>query len=143
MNIREMESRDICRCLEVRTLVRENHYSLTALQQAGITEESVAAMLATTHKGWVCEFDQRIVGFSMGNRGTGELWVVAVLPEFEGRGIGRKLMELAVQWLRANACPDIWLWTSPAISTRAYALYRKFGWQDCGLHNGQRIMRLP
>ncbi len=135
-----MEPHDIGRCIEVRTQVRENRFSLEALRQLGITETSVTAMLATTHMGWVCEVDQRIVGFSMGDRSSGEFWVVAVLPEFEGRGIGRRLMELAVQWLRACACPDIWLWTSPDVSTRAYALYRKFGWEDCGVENGQRRM---
>ena len=140
---REMEPRDISRCLEIRTSVRENRYSLEALQKAGITEASVTALLATTHQGWVCEIDRRIIGFSMANRGNGELWVVAVLPEFEGRGIGRALLDLAVQWLRANACANIWLWTSPDVSTRAYALYLKSGWQDCGVQNAQRIMRLP
>jgi ribosomal protein S18 acetylase RimI-like enzyme len=142
MIIRQMEKRDIGRCIEVRTLVRENRYSVEALRQVGITEESVTTMLATTHKGWVCEVDQNIVGFSMGNGSSGEFWVIAVLPEFEGRGIGRKLMELAVLWLRASACAEIWLWTSPDVSTRAYAFYRKFGWKDGGIENGQRIMRL-
>lgn len=142
MIFREMEQRDIRSCIEVRTSVRENRYSLEALRNEGITEESVAKMLTTTHKGWVCEINQRIVGFSMGNRSTGEFWVVAVLPEFEGRGIGRNLMELAVHWLRASACAEIWLWTSPDVSTRAYALYRKYGWEDCDIKNGQRIMRL-
>jgi GNAT superfamily N-acetyltransferase len=142
MIFREMEQRDVGRCIEVRTLVREQRYSVEALRQVGITEESVTKMLAMTHQGWVCEIDGRIVGFSMGNRSSGEFWVLAVLPEFEGRGIGRRLMELAVQWLRASACPEIWLWTSPDVSTRAYALYRKFGWKDCGVQNGQRIMKL-
>lgn len=142
MILREMTRGDICRCIEVRTSVRENRYSLEALRQAGITEESVAGMLATTYKGWVCEVDCRIVGFSMGNRTSGEFWVVAVLPESEGRGIGRKLMKLTVQWLRASGCVDSWLWTSPDVSTRAYALYRKSGWEDCGIQNGQRIMKL-
>ncbi|HSY18647.1 MAG TPA: GNAT family N-acetyltransferase [Candidatus Acidoferrales bacterium] len=142
MIFREMEQRDICSCIGVRTSVRENRYSLEELRQAGITEESVAGMLTTTHKGWVCEMDRRVVGFCMGNRNNGEFWVVALLPEYEGRGIGRKLMELAVQWLRASACAEIWLWTSPDVSTRAYALYRKSGWDDCGVQNGQRIMKL-
>ncbi len=122
--------------------MRENPYSIEALRREGITEETVATMLATTHRGWVCEIEQEIVGFSIGNRSNGEFWVIAVLPEFEGRGIGRKLMEQAVQWLRANACAGIWLWTSPDISTRAYAFYRKFGWQDCGIRDGQRVMKL-
>ena len=143
MILREMEPRDIGRCLEVRSLVRENRYSIEALRQEGITEETVTLVLATTHQGWVCEIDGRIVGFSIGNRSSGEFWGLAVLPEFEGQGIGRRLMELAVQWLRAGAGGEIWLWTSPDISTRAYALYRKFGWKDCGVENGQRRMRLP
>jgi ribosomal protein S18 acetylase RimI-like enzyme len=140
MVFREMQQTDIGRCIEVRTLVRENRYSLAALRQEGITEESVAGMLETTHQGWVCEIDDQIVGFSMGDRSTGEFWVVAVLPEYEGRGIGRKLTELAVQWLRANGCNEIWLWTSPDTSTRAYALYRN--WEDCGVEDGKRIMKL-
>jgi hypothetical protein len=77
MTFREMERRDIGRCIEVRTLVRENRYSLAALQREGITEESVARMLATTHKGWICELEDQIVGFSMGDQNTGEFFVVA------------------------------------------------------------------
>jgi len=142
MILRKMEPRDVRRCLEVRTSVRENSYSIEALRQEGITEEAVATMLATTHRGWVGEIGERIVGFSIGNRSNGEFWVIAVLPEFEGRGIGRQLMEQAVQWLRANACAAIWLRTSPDISTRAYGFYRKFGWQDCSIQDGQRVMKL-
>jgi GNAT superfamily N-acetyltransferase len=142
MILREMKPADVRHCINVRTMVRENHYSLEALRQAGITEESVCEMIATTHKGWVCETNQRVIGFSMGNRSNGEFWVVAVLPEYEGKGIGRKLMELAVQWLRASGCAEIWLWTSPDVGTRAYGLYQKSGWQDCGIQNGQRIMKL-
>ena len=142
MVLREMLQQDICGCFQVRTSVRENRYSLEALRQEGITEASVAEMLATTHKGWVCEVEGKIVGFSMGNRKNGEFWVVAVLPEYEGRGIGRKLMELTVQWLRASPCADIWLRTSPDTSTRAYALYKKFGWEDCSIQKNQRIMKL-
>ncbi len=60
---------------------------MEALRQEGITEESVAAMLTTTHKGWVCEIDQRVGQLQHGQfRSNGEFWVVAVLPEFEGRG---------------------------------------------------------
>jgi ribosomal protein S18 acetylase RimI-like enzyme len=141
MTFREMEPRDIAACIEVRTSVKENHYSRAALAAAGITEESVAALLGSTHQGWVCEVDGRLAGFSMANRSTGEFWVVAVRPEYEGRGIGRKLTASATQWLQTCGCPEIWLWTSPDITSRAYAMYRKAGWRDCGVKDGQRIMR--
>jgi len=55
MIFREMAQRVIGRCIEVRTLVRKQHYSVEALRQIGTTEESVIRMLTTTHKGWVCE----------------------------------------------------------------------------------------
>lgn len=136
-----MEPRDVARCIWVRTQTQENRFSLEALQRAGITEASVVDCLATTHKGWVCEQDGQIIGFSMGDRSNGEFWVVAVLPDCEGRGIGRRLTESAQRWLHANGWFEIWLWTSPNPSTRAYAMYRRLGWRDCGVRDGQLIMR--
>ncbi len=141
LNIREMEARDINSCIQVRAQTRENCWSQEALCRAGITEDSVAARLASTHKGWVCEHDGQIVGFSMGDRSNGELWVVAVLPDYEGHGIGRRLVESAQQWLHANGWQEIWLWTSSDTSSRAYTLYCRLGWQDCGVKDGQLIMR--
>lgn len=143
MIYREMEKSDIADCFKVRTSVHENSFSIEALRQAGITEESVAGMLLTSHKGWVCESHGRIVGFSMGNKVTAEFWVVAVLPEYEGRGIGRNLMKLTQDWLLLDSGHgEIWLTTSPDTSSRAYALYVKLGWKDCGIENNQRILKL-
>jgi predicted acetyltransferase len=144
LSIREMQVGDIGRCIWVRTQTRENRWSLEALRKGGVTEESVATRLQVSHKGWVCEEEGQegqIVGFSMGDRSNGELWVVAVLPEYEGRGIGRRLVEAAQDWLHACGWEEIWLWTSPNTATRAYRLYRRLGWQDCGVKDGQLIMR--
>jgi hypothetical protein len=63
-----MERRDIARCIHVRTSVRENPFSFENLVKAGITEETVAQMLDKTHRGWVCQVDGQIVGFTMGNK---------------------------------------------------------------------------
>jgi len=142
MIFRKMVRDDIARCIEIRTSVRENRYSMEALVKEGITEALVAQMLDTTHQGWVCEVYGQIVGFSIGNKETSEFWVVAVLPEFEGRGIGKRLTVLTQEWLWASGCGEIWLWTSPDTSTRAYALYKNLGWKDCGVQEGQRIMKL-
>jgi ribosomal protein S18 acetylase RimI-like enzyme len=139
--IRKMEPQDVADCISLRTQTRENRWSLEALTQAGITEPSVIKLLASTHQGWVCEQDSQIVGFSMADRSTGELWVVAVLPSHEGRGIGARLVEAAQSWLHSQGSQQIWLWTSPDTTTRAYHLYKKLGWQDCGVKNNQLIMR--
>jgi ribosomal protein S18 acetylase RimI-like enzyme len=140
-DFREMEARDVARCIWVRTQTRENRWSLEALAKVGVTTESVTQRLATTHKGWVCEQDGHIIGFSMSDRSTGEFWVVAVLPEYEGRGIGTELIRRGQQWLHEQGWQEIWLWTSPDTSMRAYKLYRKLGWRDCGVKDSQLIMR--
>jgi ribosomal protein S18 acetylase RimI-like enzyme len=140
-DIRPMKVSDIARCIWIRTQTRENRWSLEALRRAGITEQSVADVLDKSHHGWVGEQDGAIVGFSMADRSTGEFWVVAVLPDYEGRGIGRGLVEVAQEWLHANGWEEIWLWTSPDTSTRAYSLYSKLGWRNCGVKDKQLIMR--
>ena len=81
------------------------------------------------------------MGFSMADRSNGEFWVVAVLPEYEGCGMGRRLVEIGQEWLHTNGWEEIWLWTSPNTGTRAYALYRRLGWRDCGVKDGQLTMR--
>lgn len=141
LGIREMQVQDIARCIEVRTQTRENRWSVESLRKAGVTEASVAAWLQTSHKGWVCEHEGQIVGFSMGDRSNGEFGVVAVLPEYEGRGIGRLLAESAQNWLYASGWQEIWLWTSPSTATRAYGFYLRLGWHDCGVKDSQRILR--
>jgi hypothetical protein len=81
----EISNTDIPSLFSVRVATRENTLSLEQLTGLGITEESVAVMLGSTHRGWLCEADDQIVGFAMGNRDNGEIWVIAILPEYEGR----------------------------------------------------------
>src|SRR5882724_8223610 len=96
----------------------------------GITEKAVTEMIGTTHCGWLCEADSKIVGFAMAYGTTGEFWVIAVLPEYEGQGIGSKLLRLAEDWLWSVGREEIWLWTSLDTRLRAYSFYRKGGWID-------------
>ena len=74
----------------------------------------------------------------MGNRETGEFWVIAVLPEYEGRGIGSKLLNLAESWLWATGWKEIWLWISLDTQLRAYSFYSKHGWFDAEVRTNQR-----
>lgn len=131
MIFRQMTPADIPASFLIRTAAKENPFPMEALTASGITPASVTQMLATTHRGWVCEVAGNVVGFAIGNRRNGEFWVIAVLQEHEGKGIGRRLMLLVQDWLWSEGWTKLWLVTGVAPS-RAFHLYSKFGWRDCG-----------
>jgi ribosomal protein S18 acetylase RimI-like enzyme len=143
VRFREISAADIPALFEVRTRTRENTLSLEELRALGITPASVAQWLLGSRKGWLCEVTGgRVVGFCMADSATGELLVIAVLPEHEGRGIGATLMRLAETWLSESGCAAAWLTTDLDPGLRAYGFYRHRGWADWKLERGLRWMRL-
>jgi GNAT superfamily N-acetyltransferase len=128
MNFRPIELPDQAEIIAVRAATRENPLSREQLRELGMAEESTAELLGTTHRGWLCETENRIVGFAIGNGKTGELWVIAVLPDFEGAGIGSRLLESVEAWWWSQGWPEIWLWTSSDPQKRAFSFYLKRGW---------------
>jgi GNAT superfamily N-acetyltransferase len=141
MNYREIEPRDVATLFAVRVATRENALSLDELAALGIIEESVLAILGASHRGWLCEADGRVIGFAMGNRENGEMWVIALLPEFEGRGIGAALMARVEEWLWSEGWSEIWLTTDVDPALRAYGFYRRLGWEDHEIRDGLRYMK--
>ncbi|MCK7501990.1 MAG: GNAT family N-acetyltransferase [Comamonadaceae bacterium] len=141
MQFREMTVADMPALFDVRPRTRENALTVEELRRLGITPQSVAESLAQSAKGWVCEDVGRVVAFSMADRATAELLVVAVLPEYEGKGVGGRLMALAEDWLAAVGLharvADDGSWT-PRL--RAYGFYRKRGWTDWKIERGLRWM---
>jgi GNAT superfamily N-acetyltransferase len=140
MRYREITDADIPALFAVRTVTHENRLSLEELHALGITEESVRDKLAGSCHGWLCEADGQIVGFAIGDRATGELWVIAVLPGYVGGGIGHRLLTLVEDWLKAQGCSRLWLTTDVDPSLRAYTFYRRHGWEDDRLEDGMRYM---
>jgi len=139
---REIESNDIPALFFVRTRTRQNSYTLAELHELGITPASVRERLDTSNKGWLCTVDDTVVAFCMADRSNAELWVIAVLPEHEGCGIGGELMRRAEDWLRASGCTRAWLTTDIDTNLRAYGFYRHRGWQDWKTEDGLRWMEL-
>ena len=141
MKYREIEFSDIPSIFEVRIATWHNDRAVEQMTEWGITEGSVKSMLEIgSHRGWLCEIKDRVVGFSMGNRENGEMWVVAVLKEFEAMGIGRELMSLVEGWLWSQGWSEIWLTTDPDELVRAVGFYRAIGWRDWKIE-GSRYMR--
>lgn len=141
MKFREIQERDIHDLFVVRLATRENALSLEQLAGLGITEESVIAMLKMTHRGWLCEEESNVVGFAMGNRENGEMWVIALLPEYEGMGIGTELLSRVENWLWSEGWHEIWLTTDVNPALRAYGFYQRQGWVDNKIENDLRYMK--
>ena len=131
---------------ELRAATRENAVSRERLAELGITPASVAGALAHEEtRGWVGVAGLRVAGFCIAHGQHGEVQVLAVRPEFEGRGVGRALLSHAVEWLRTCAPPRIWLGASGDPRTRSHGFYRWLGWRPTGERDahGDEVLVLP
>ena len=142
VKFREITAADVPALFYVRPRTRENKMTLEELQRLGINPQSVTASFGKSTKGWVCDDFDRVVAFSMADRATGEFLVIAVLPEYEGKGVGGRLMALAEEWLAVSGCQRAWLTTDLDTTLRAYGFYRKRGWTDWKIERGLRWMEL-
>ena len=131
--IREAVESDVESLFHIRASTRENAIPRAYLESIGITATAWAASLASgTEKTWVCLDGETPVGFCGADAGTGEIVVIAVLPEYEGRGIGKSLLKRAVDWLRSRGWRRVWLATDPDPDGHAQRFYRSQGWRPTG-----------
>lgn len=128
MIIREANIEDIPQIQIVRNAVKENTLSDPNL----VTNQDCEEFLTVRGKGWVCEIDHLIVGFSIVDLKENNIWALFLHPDFENRGIGRKLHDVMLNWYFSKTNETVWLGTSP--NTRAEIFYRKSGWQETGMH---------
>jgi GNAT superfamily N-acetyltransferase len=128
MIFREARVTDIPQIQIVRNSVKENTLSDPGL----VTDEDCKNYLFYRGKGWVCEIDDRIVGFAIVDLKEHNVWALFVEPRFEGRGIGKRLHHDMLDWYFSHTDTAIWLGTAPR--TRAEKFYRKSGWKEVGTH---------
>ncbi len=128
MIYREATVEDIDNYMIVRLAVKENILNNPAL----VPREDNVDYLTKYGKGWVCEIDNKIVGFSVVGLIQRNVWALFVLPEFEGKGIGRKLHDIMIDWYFTQTNETIWLGTEQ--KTKAETFYKKRGWSEVGLH---------
>lgn len=120
-------------CLVLRGMTRENAFSVERLAEAGVTLESWQAGIADgSLPGHVATARGKIVGYCFGERETGEIAVLALLPEHEGRGVGRTLLNLVVAEFRELGFARLFLSCSSDPAVRSYGFYRHLGWRSTG-----------
>lgn len=141
IHIREAIAADIPALFEIRTAVTENAMTEADLAASGITPERAAELLRTEGRCWVAEAGKPVVGFCIANSKTRSIWALFVLRAYEGRGIGRRLLEPAVDWLWRSGADELWLETET--NTRAEGFYVHLGWKrgDVELKDGYEEVR--
>ncbi|MEO6219924.1 MAG: GNAT family N-acetyltransferase [Ginsengibacter sp.] len=133
MIFREAQISDIVQIQSVRHSVKENILSDPAL----VTDEDCEEYISIRGKGWVCENDGKIIGFAIADLKENNIWALFIHPEFEGRGLGKKLHAIMLEWYFSQTHEKVWLGTSP--HTRAEIFYRKQGWNEAGIHGENEI----
>jgi GNAT superfamily N-acetyltransferase len=121
-------SADIPGIQVVRHSVKENTLSDPAL----VPDKDVEDYIHNRGKGWVCVANDRIVGFAIISLTDKNVWALFIHPDFEGKGIGRKLHDYMVDWYFSQTNSPLWLGTAP--NTRAEKFYREAGWKETGTH---------
>lgn len=131
MNFRQAIPEDIPQIQIVRNSVKENQLSNPNL----IPDDLVEEFITKRGKGFVCEIDDIIVGFSIVDFVENNVWALFLLPDFEGKRIGKKLHQLMLDEYFSKTKETIWL--STEANSRAETFYKKQGWKNAGLHGNE------
>lgn len=126
--IREATHDDIPQIQIVHNAVKENMLPDPAL----VTDTDCSEFLFERGKGWVCEINGRIVGFAIADLKENNIWALFVHPDFDRRGIGRRLHDVMLDWYFSQTETPVWLGTAPG--TRAEGFYAAAGWQRDGMY---------
>ncbi|PTX10145.1 ribosomal protein S18 acetylase RimI-like enzyme [Sphingobacterium faecium] len=131
--LREARVGDIPQIQIVRNAVKENALSNPDL----VTDQDCADFITQRGKGWICEMEHQVVGFSIVDLVDHNIWALFVHPDFDKRGIGKQLHDIMLDWYFNQTQQSVWLGTAPG--TRAEAFYRRAGWKEIGLHGKGEI----
>jgi peptidyl-dipeptidase Dcp len=79
---------------------------------------------------WICEYENNIVGFLllMHRNESAQLRYFLLTPEVRGVGLGNKLMNLFMDFLKKKNYSSAYLWTTNELPASTH-LYKKFGFQ--------------
>ena len=79
---------------------------------------------------WVCEHKEEMIGFLllMDRKEAAQLRYFLIEPEYRGIGLGSKLLNLYMDFLRECGYQRSYLWTTHELTTAA-SLYKRIGFQ--------------
>jgi GNAT superfamily N-acetyltransferase len=107
----------------IRLSVTENVLS----DPGRITRQMYEDYLEISGRGWVAEIDGRVAAFCYADKHEGSIWALFVDPGYEGRGLAKRLLGLAVEWIFGLGHAFVRLDTGAG--TRADRFYAMQGWE--------------
>ncbi len=132
MIFREATLADIPQLQHIRVSVKEN----VLYDPSVVPVSDVTHFLAVRGKGWLCATDDVVAGFAIANLQGNNIWALFVMPGYEGKGIGRGLQKIMLDWYFGQTDKTVWLGTAPR--TRAEEFYLRSGWKATGMKaNGE------
>jgi ribosomal protein S18 acetylase RimI-like enzyme len=104
-------------------------------QQQGINSDPLVHL-------WVAKEAERIVGFCLAKKEgmQNKIQAIYVLPEYQGTGIGKRLLQTALDWLGSQR--EIVL-NVAAYNHQAINFYRRFGFIPSGRPAHSGVTKLP
>ncbi len=86
-------AQDAADCVTLRGQTRENALSVEQLRAIGVTVDSWRAGIEDESLlGHVCLHAGKLAGYCFGDAASGEILVLVVMPDHEGQGIGKRLL---------------------------------------------------
>ena len=82
-------------------------------------------------RAWICEHNEQIVGFVLlmhRENNTVQLRYFYLEPEYRGIGLGKKLMQLCIDFMKEKKYRSSYLWTTHELHTAA-SLYTRHGFK--------------
>ncbi len=128
--IRRAELADLIPVMEINLKTLPEHYSDYFYESllAELPEAFLVAEIGGTHVGYImCKSEYGFSNFKkLGFVKKGHVVSIAVLPEYRGKGIGRALVEEAMNGVQVKKCDELYLEVRCS-NTDAVRLYEKLG----------------
>jgi peptidyl-dipeptidase Dcp len=78
---------------------------------------------------WICEYNHEMIGFLLlmhRENNSAQLRYFIIMPAFRGIGIGKKLMDFFMIFLKEKKYQSAYLWTTSELPAAA-SLYKRYG----------------
>lgn len=133
ISYRPARPEDIAACVDLRGRTRENAVPPERLAALGITVASWSGQVRRGElRGHVAWDGGQMAGYAFGDVASGEVVVLALLPAYEGRGLGRLLLQRLMAELQSLGHARLFLGCSSDPAVRSHGFYRHLGWRPTG-----------